>query len=110
LIFGPSANTCEVSESERLSDLRALLLDLDGVLYVGDEPVKGAADAVAALRAGGPGLRFVTNTTERSRGQTIAKLRRLGFEVAAEEAVDAVVQLGQVLADVMQFRQRLLIA
>ena len=71
----------------RLSDLRALLLDLDGVLYVGDEPVEGAAEAVAALRAGGLGLRFVTNTTERSRGQTVDKLGRLGFEVAADEVV-----------------------
>jgi HAD superfamily hydrolase (TIGR01458 family) len=76
-----------VSDAGRLGDLSGLLVDLDGVLYVGDEPVGGAADAVAALRAGGLGLRFVTNTTERSRGQTVKKIGRLGFQVAEEEVV-----------------------
>jgi HAD superfamily hydrolase (TIGR01458 family) len=71
----------------RLRELRGLLLDLDGVLYVGEEPVEGATAAVAALRSRGLGLRFVTNTTERSREQTVDKLRRLGFELAPEELV-----------------------
>jgi HAD superfamily hydrolase (TIGR01458 family) len=65
----------------------ALLLDLDGVLYVGDEPVEGASEAVARLREGGLGLRFVTNTTARSRAQILEKLRRLDFEVGEDELV-----------------------
>ena len=67
--------------------MRALLLDLDGVLYVEDEPIDGAADAVAALRGSGLQLRFVTNTTSRSRAQTLEKLARLGFGVAERELV-----------------------
>jgi HAD superfamily hydrolase (TIGR01458 family) len=67
--------------------VRALLIDLDGVLYVEDEPIEGAVDAIAALRAAGLGLRFVTNTTARSRSHTLAKLDRLGFGVADEELV-----------------------
>jgi HAD superfamily hydrolase (TIGR01458 family) len=67
--------------------VHALLIDLDGVLYVEDEPVPGAVDAVRALRAAGLGLRFVTNTTSRSRGHTLEKLDRLGFGVAAEELI-----------------------
>ena len=70
-----------------LDDLEALLIDLDGVLYVEDEPLPGAADAVEELRSAGLGLRFVTNTTARSRAQTLDKLERLGFEVAADELV-----------------------
>jgi HAD superfamily hydrolase (TIGR01458 family) len=70
-----------------LDAVRALLVDLDGVLYVEDDPVPGAADAVSRLRGAGLGLRFVTNTTARSRAQTLEKLERLGFEVAAEELV-----------------------
>jgi HAD superfamily hydrolase (TIGR01458 family) len=66
-------------------DPQALLLDLDGVLYVEDEPVDGARDAVAELRARGLALRFVTNTTSRPRRQILERLHRLGFEVAAEE-------------------------
>jgi HAD superfamily hydrolase (TIGR01458 family) len=67
--------------------LDALLVDLDGVLYVEDQPVDGAAEAVARLREGGLALRFVTNTTARSHAQTLDKLRRLGFDVADEELI-----------------------
>jgi HAD superfamily hydrolase (TIGR01458 family) len=70
-----------------LDALRALLVDLDGVLYVEDDPVPGAVDALAMLRGRGLGLRFVTNTTARSRAQTLDKLERLGFELAPEELV-----------------------
>jgi phospholysine phosphohistidine inorganic pyrophosphate phosphatase len=67
--------------------VRALLIDLDGVLYVEDEPVPGAVETVRAVRAAGLGLRFVTNTTSRSRGHTLEKLDRLGFGVAADELI-----------------------
>jgi len=63
----------------------AVLLDLDGVLYVEDEPVPGARDAVAALREHGLGLRFVTNTTSRPRRRILERLHRLGFAVAPDE-------------------------
>ena len=49
-------------------DPDAVLLDLDGVLYVEDEPMAGAREAVAALRERGLALRFVTNTTARRAG------------------------------------------
>jgi HAD superfamily hydrolase (TIGR01458 family) len=65
----------------------AVLLDLDGVLYVGDEPIGGAQAAVTQLRERGLGLRFVTNTTAHSRAETIDKLRRLGFPVVDDEVV-----------------------
>jgi HAD superfamily hydrolase (TIGR01458 family) len=76
-----------VRGARRLDDLSALLVDLDGVLYVADEPVEGAREAVEALRRGGLTLRFVTNTTERSRAQTVDKLGRLGFVVEPEEVI-----------------------
>jgi len=67
--------------------VRALLVDLDGVLYVEDEPIAGAVEAVQAFRDAGVGLRFVTNTTQRSRGQTLEKLERLGMPVAPDELI-----------------------
>ena len=70
-----------------LAGIRAMLVDLDGVLYVEDEPVPGGKDAVGRLREAGLGLRFVTNTTARSRAQTLDKLGRLGFEVDPAELV-----------------------
>jgi len=71
----------------RLADVRGVLVDLDGVLYVEDAPVAGARETLARLRGAGVGLRFVTNTTSRSRAQTLAKLARLGFEVDSGELV-----------------------
>jgi len=70
-----------------LEGITALLVDLDGVLYVGEEPLPGVIDAVAKLRAAGLGLRFVTNTTARSRRATLEKLVGLGIELEAEELI-----------------------
>lgn len=70
-----------------LMDVRALLLDLDGVLYVEDEPIAGAVEAVDRLRGAGLALRFVTNTTAHSRDRTLHKLSRLSFVVEPEELV-----------------------
>jgi HAD superfamily hydrolase (TIGR01458 family) len=71
----------------RLGSLQLLLIDLDGVLYVEDEVVAGAHEAVERLRRGGLALRFVTNTTSRSRPATLDKLRGLGFSLDDEELV-----------------------
>jgi HAD superfamily hydrolase (TIGR01458 family) len=67
--------------------LRAVLLDLDGVLYVEDDAVPGAADAIERLRRTGVGVRFMTNTTTRSRAATLSHLDDLGFAVDDEELV-----------------------
>lgn len=64
-----------------------VLLDIDGVLYVGDEPIEGAHDALAQLRELGAGLRLVTNTTSRSRKQVAEHLRELSFEISIEEVL-----------------------
>lgn len=64
-----------------------ILLDIDGVLYVGDTPVPGAAQALAELRELGVGVRLMTNTTSRSRRDVLEHLLALGFDVAAEEVL-----------------------
>lgn len=64
-----------------------ILLDIDGVLYVGDEPIAGAHHALGELRELGAGMRLVTNTTSRSRRQVWEHLRQLGFDVAPEEVL-----------------------
>jgi HAD superfamily hydrolase (TIGR01458 family) len=70
-----------------LERIEAVLIDLDGVLYVDDEVIGGAREAIGRLRDLGLGLRFVTNTTARSRESTLEKLARLGFAVAEDELV-----------------------
>jgi HAD superfamily hydrolase (TIGR01458 family) len=65
--------------------MAAILLDVDGVLHVSGEPLPGAADAVRRLRGNGHRLRFVTNTTTRSRAQLGDQLRSQGLELDDEE-------------------------
>jgi phospholysine phosphohistidine inorganic pyrophosphate phosphatase len=63
----------------------ALLLDLDGTLYVSGAPVPGAPETVAALRRAAVPFRFVTNTTSRPRAALVERLRRYGFEAGPNE-------------------------
>jgi HAD superfamily hydrolase (TIGR01458 family) len=65
--------------------MAAILLDVDGVLHVSGEPIPGAAEAVHRLRADGHRLRFVTNTTTRSRVQLAEELRGQGIELEDDE-------------------------
>jgi HAD superfamily hydrolase (TIGR01458 family) len=64
-----------------------VLLDIDGVLYVGDEPIPGAIEALRRLRLICAGVRLVTNTTSRSRRQIVDHLRALGFDATADEVL-----------------------
>ena len=65
--------------------MAAILLDVDGVLHVSGDPIPGAADAVRRLRDNGHRLRFVTNTTTRSRAQLVTELAGQGIEVDPDE-------------------------
>ena len=60
-------------------------MDLGGVIYVGSTPIEGAIAAVAQLRDRGLPLRFITNTTRRSRRQVIADLSQMGLRVQDNE-------------------------
>ena len=65
--------------------MAAILLDVDGVLHVSSEPIRGAAEAVARLRENGHRLRFVTNSTTRARAALADDLRGLGIELEDDE-------------------------
>ena len=69
-----------------LEGVHVLLVDLDGVLYVEEEPIPGGVEAIERLRRSGLTLRFVTNTTAHSRARTLEKLARLGFDVGERRA------------------------
>ena len=69
------------------SSYDVVLLDLDGCVWVGDEPTPGAVEAVDALRAAGRGVAFVTNDARHAPEDFIQKLWRLGFKAAVEEVV-----------------------
>lgn len=74
---------------ERLAGVRGVLLDISGVLYDGGAdggtPIAGSVEAVARLKRSGLKLRFCTNESQKSRGDLVRLLRRLGFDIAEGE-------------------------
>ncbi len=71
--------------AEAFADVRALLVDLDGTVYQGEEAIPGAPEALSALRGQGSLIRFVTNTTSRCRATLAEKLTRLGIPAETED-------------------------
>jgi HAD superfamily hydrolase (TIGR01458 family) len=65
--------------------MAAILLDVDGVLHVSGTPIPGGAAAVRTLRDDGHRIRFVTNSTTRSRAQLTEQLRGMGIELGDDE-------------------------
>ena len=66
---------------------RGIVLDLDGVVYLGDEVVPAAPAAVEGVRGLGARLAFVTNNSFRPPELVAEKLGRLGVKVAVEEVL-----------------------
>ena len=65
--------------------LDALVLDLDGVLYRGNQTVPGAPEAIERLRAAGKRVLFLTNNATRTESEVIAKLQRHGVDATPDE-------------------------
>ncbi len=80
-----------MSANPLLANIRGLLVDLDGVLYVGDGALPGARDALQAVRDRGIVCRFLTNTTTKTAAEVVEKLAGLGFEIEPDEIVTPVI-------------------
>ncbi|UXY31240.1 HAD-IIA family hydrolase [Streptomyces sp. HUAS TT20] len=72
-----------------MESVRAVLIDIDGVLTVSWRPLPGAVEALREIRAAGLGVALVTNTTSRTRASIAATLSEAGFEVRAEDVLTA---------------------
>ncbi|MGN6274902.1 MAG: HAD-IIA family hydrolase [Solirubrobacterales bacterium] len=66
-----------------------LLIDLDGVVWIGREPVPGSVEALRALLTVGKRLVFVTNNPGRPPSAYAERLCELGVEVDEEQIVTA---------------------
>jgi len=73
----------------RLQGVRALILDIDGVLYHAGAAIPGAAEAIHEFRRRGYPFRLLTNITRRSRATLAQDLQALGLPVAAGEILTA---------------------
>lgn len=67
----------------------AFLIDLDGVVYLLDDPIPGSLDVIEALQAGNRAFVFLTNNASTTPAQYTVKLARMGLRVRPENFVTA---------------------
>ena len=67
----------------------AFFVDLDGVVYLGHEPLPDAVESLARLRERGAEIRFLTNDPTRTRADRRDLLNGMGVEAAEDEVVTA---------------------
>lgn len=65
----------------------AWILDLDGVVWLGDDVIPGVPEAIERLRDAGHRLLFLTNNSSRTVAYLVAKFDGMGIKVAADEIV-----------------------
>jgi glycerol-1-phosphatase len=93
----------ELQAVAQASDLRfdGLIVDLDGVVWIGSTAVSGSVDALAELRARGTRLLFLTNNPRDSRAEYAARLTALGVPAQPDEIVTS----GSALASLVGERE-----
>lgn len=86
----------------RLDQLRALIIDMDGVLWHGDTPVPGLMEFFDTLR--NRDIRFViaTNNASKTAAQYVEKLAGMGVEVSKEEILTSAMATAYYLRNLAQ--------
>ena len=64
-----------------------LIVDLDGCVWLGDEPVDGSVEAIERLRAAGKRIAFATNNSRRTAEDYVRKLWRMGIQASLADVV-----------------------
>jgi HAD superfamily hydrolase (TIGR01450 family) len=81
-----------------------LIIDLDGCVWVGDEPVAGSVDAVAELRRAGKRIAFATNDPRHAGEEYVAKLWGLGVQASLADVVTVGGAMQHLLAETRRGR------
>jgi glycerol-1-phosphatase len=68
-----------------------VVLDVDGVLCRGTEPIPGAGAAVAELRRRGLGVALATNNASRTPAQVAAALAGIGIPVGPQDVITSAI-------------------
>src|SRR5205085_5069046 len=65
----------------------AWILDLDGVVWLSEQPIPGSAEAIVALREAGHRVIFLTNNAGPRVSELVAKLEGMGVPATPDEVV-----------------------
>jgi HAD superfamily hydrolase (TIGR01450 family) len=89
-----------VSRPDRLVDRYDLVIfDLDGVVYLGHEPIGGAVEALNGLAAHGPAVAYATNNASRRAADVANLLVSMGIGASPSEVVTSAQASAQLMAD-----------
>ena len=80
-----------------LRDLRGFMLDLDGVVYTGQQVIPGAREFFAWLRQSSARFLLITNNSSRGPEQFALRLGRMGIHVAPVEILTSAEATGEFL-------------
>ncbi|WP_432008098.1 HAD-IIA family hydrolase [Streptomyces parvus] len=90
----PSGSATALSEAYDTA-----LLDLDGVVYAGGEAIVHAVDSLAAARAGGMHLAYVTNNALRTPDAVAEHLTELGVPAEPSDVITSAQAVARLVAD-----------
>ncbi|HYP55881.1 MAG TPA: HAD-IIA family hydrolase [Solirubrobacterales bacterium] len=76
-----------------------LLVDLDGVVWIGREMVPGAVEALSSLLAEGKEIVFVTNNSVKRPAEYASRLREAGIEVGDDRVLTGGVATARLAAE-----------
>jgi HAD superfamily hydrolase (TIGR01450 family) len=88
-----------VALSPLLRSYEQVILDLDGCVWVGPDPLPGAAEAITALRDGGKRVAFVTNDPRHAGEEFVRKLWGMGVQASLADVVTVGAALQHLLAE-----------
>jgi choline kinase len=70
-----------------MNQIETVFLDLDGTVYVGDDIVSGACEAIFRMREKGINVYFLSNNSSKSKTDYVKKLALMGIPVVEEEII-----------------------
>lgn len=85
--------------SKLVSQYDQLIIDLDGCVWIGNQPVPGSVDALAELREAGRRVAFVTNNPRLAAEDHVRKLWAIGVKASARDVVTVGGALQHALAE-----------
>ncbi len=69
--------------------VKGFIFDLDGTIYLGDDVIEGAPEAIQRLKERGDKVAFLTNKSIARRTDYVEKLSKLGIEVTLNEVINS---------------------
>lgn len=88
---------------------RLALLDLDGVVYLGKNPVQYASESIRTAQAEGLSIVYTTNNSSRMQQVVANQLKGFGLEVAPEQVVTSSVVAARMVAKYVPQGARVLV-